>query len=221
MDRETLVLSMVEKKLPGLASGEVRAQVRTVEVREPYRNYFSVQEHDVAIPRFDGGFSDVVTRAVFVSGDAVCVLPYDPERDRVMVIEQYRFGPHVRGDTQPWKLEAIAGRIDPGETPEQTAMREMVEETGLHLRELIKAPSYYPAPGAVAEYMYSFIGLVDLPDGAAGIGGLEVEAEDIKSHILSFDGVMELLNDGRADTGPLVVSLLWLAAHRESIRKGA
>ncbi len=212
---------MTDKKSPGLATGKIRAQVRTIEVREPYRNYFSIQEHDISIPRFEGGFSDVVTRAVFVSGDAVCVLPYDPKRDRVMVIEQFRFGPHVRGDTQPWKLEAIAGRIDPGETPEQTAMRETLEETGLHLRELIKAPCYYPAPGAVAEYMYPFIGLVDLPDDAAGIGGLAVEAEDIKSHILSFEGAMQLLNQGRADTGPLLVSLLWLASHRESIRKGA
>lgn len=212
---------MVAKKLSGPVVGDVKGQVRTLEVREPYRNYFSIQEHDVAIPRFDGGFSEIVTRAVFVSGDAVCVLPYDPKRDRVMVIEQFRFGPHVRGDEQTWKLEAIAGRIDPGEIPEQTAKREMVEETGLKLRKLIKAPSYYPAPGAVAEFMYSFIGLVDLPDDVAGIGGLEAEAEDIKSHILSFDDAMELLTDGRADTGPLLVTLLWLAAHRGSIRKGA
>ncbi len=212
---------MVDKKLSGLVAGDVKEQVRTLEVREPYRNYFSIQEHDVAIPRFSGGFSQIVTRAVFVSGDAVCVLPYDPKRDRVMVIEQFRFGPHVRGDEQPWKLEAIAGRIDSGETPEQTAKREMVEETGLQLQRLIEAPNYYPAPGAVAEFMYSFIGLADLPDEAAGIGGLEVEAEDIRSHILSFDDAMDLLTDGRADTGPLLVTLLWLAAHRDSIRKGA
>ena len=59
-----------------------------------------------------------VTRAAFVSGDAVTVLPYDPLRDRVLVVEQFRAGPQARGDAQAWQMEAIAGRIDPGETPE-------------------------------------------------------------------------------------------------------
>lgn len=212
---------MADKKRLGSGVGKIPGQVRTIEAREPYRNYFSIQEHDISVPQFEGGYSAVVTRAAFVSGDAVSVLPYDPVRDRVMVIEQFRFGPHVRGDLNPWKLEAIAGRIDAGETPEKTAHREMVEETGVKLRKLIKLTSFYPAPGAVAEYMYSFIGIADLPDEVAGIGGLEEEAEDIKSHILSFKDAMELLNDSRADTGPLVVSLLGLSMHRKALRNGA
>jgi len=178
-------------------------------------------EHDISVPRFDGGYSETVTRAAFISGDAISVLPYDPVRDRVMVVEQFRFGPHVRGDAAPWKIEAIAGRIDPGEQPRDAAHREAAEETGLVLNRLIDLPGYYPAPGAVDEFMYPFIGLADLPDSATGLGGLESEAEDIKSHLLGFENAMKMLAEGRGDTGPLVVSLLWLSLHRASLRNEA
>ncbi|MEE9387461.1 MAG: NUDIX domain-containing protein [Paracoccaceae bacterium] len=205
-----------------LPSGNrLHGKIRTVDRREPYRNYFSVVEHDLQVPRFDGGQSDVITRAAFVSGDAVSVLPYDPGRDRVLVIEQFRFGPQVRGDVAPWKLEAIAGRIDAGETPEQTAHRELHEETGTSVSELLLVGQYYPAPGAVSEYMYSYVGLADLPDGTGGISGLEAEDEDIKSHVIGFEQAMDMLANGAIDTGPLIISLLWLAKHRDGLRNGA
>ncbi len=199
----------------------MRSNIRVQEARIPYKNYFSVAEFDLQVPRFDGALSDTMTRAAFVSGDAVSVLPYDPVLDRVMLVEQFRFGPHIRGDEAPWKLEAIAGRIDAGEAPEQTARREMLEETGVEVGKLFAIADYYPAPGAVTEYMYSYVGLAALPDGAAGVAGLAEEDEDIKSHVLDFADAMEMLRDGAVDTGPLVISLLWLSLHREDIRKGA
>ncbi len=111
--------------------------------------------------------------------------------------------------------------MDKGETPEQTVHREAAEETGITIQSLLPTIANYPAPGAVAEYMYSFIGLADLPDNATGVSGLDTEDEDIKSHLFSFDQAMGFLDDGRVDTGPLINSLLWLALHRDSIRKGA
>ncbi len=198
-----------------------QAPVRTIAARTPYRHYFSIAEHDIRVPRFDGTMSRPMNRAAFVSGDAVSVLPYDPVRDRVMVVEQFRFGPHVRGDPQPWKLEAVAGRIDAGETPEECARREAAEETGLVLGRLHKVLGYYPAPGAVAEYMVSFVAIADLDAGCTGVSGLAEEDEDIRSHVVGFEAAMAGLASGRLDTGPLAISLLWLACHREELRADA
>lgn len=92
---------------------DVQVQTRT----EPYAGFFAVEVQDLRFRRFDGTVSAPVNRAGFVSGDAVTVMPYDPVRDRVLLIEQFRFGPHLRGDVNPWQLEVIAGRIDAGETP--------------------------------------------------------------------------------------------------------
>lgn len=201
--------------------GYDRSKVSIRQLRRPYTNFFAIQEQDISFAHFDGTQSETVTRAAFVGGDAVIVLPYDPVRDRVMIIEQFRFGVFVRGDPHPWALEAIAGRIDAGETPPQTALREAREETGLEIRELLPVAQYYPGAGAVSDYLYSFIGLVDLPDGAAGVSGLQTEAEDIKSHILEFDELMGLISGAEVEDVHLILSAHWLARQRDRIRQTA
>lgn len=188
--------------------------------RQPYAHFFAVEEDDLRFRRFDGTLSDEVTRAVFVSCDAATVLPNDPARDRVMLIEQFRMGPFARGDAQPWVIEMIAGRVDAFETPAECARREALEEAGLHLRDLLPIVGYYPSPGAKSEYLYAFIGLADLPESAAGLGGQDQEAEDIRAHVLAFDDLMRLIETGEVNTGPLIISALWLAANRDRLRTG-
>ncbi len=187
---------------------------------EPYAKFFAVEDYVLRHRRFDGGMSAPLARAVFVSGDAVTVLPYDPARDRVMVIEQFRAAPFARGDANPWLVEAIAGRIDPFETPEDTARREAAEEAGVTIGALHLAAEYYPSPGAKTEYLWSYVGIADLPDGAAGLGGLPGEGEDIRAHLLSFDGLMALVDRGEATNGPLILTAWWLARHRDRLRAG-
>ena len=186
--------------------------------RQPYAHFFAVEEFDLSFRRFDGTHSPVVTRAVFISGDAVTVLPYDPVRDRVLVIEQFRVSPFARGDLQPWCLEAIAGRIDAGESPEDCARREAAEEAGLTLGALLPVAQYYPSPGAYSEYLYSYVGLADLPDGVEGVFGVEGEAEDIRGHLIGFDDLMRLMASGEAANAPLILTALWLQRERARLR---
>lgn len=186
--------------------------------RQPYAHFFAIDEYDVTWRRFDGTASQTVTRAAFLSGDAVTVLPYDPVRDRVLVVEQFRAGPLARGDAQLWQIEAIAGRVDPFETPETAARREAVEEAGLILTDLIFVARYYPSPGAVSEYLYSYLALTDLPDNSAGIFGMAGEAEDIRSHLISFDALMDLVASGEIENAPLILTALWLQRERGRLR---
>lgn len=192
--------------------GDVRAGA----AREPYAAFFTVEEAEIAWRRFDGGFSAPATRAAFISGDAVTVLPWDPLRDRVLVVEQFRAGPFVRGDTQPWQIEAVAGRIDPGETPEAAARREAIEEAGLTLGALHRVARYYPSPGILAEYIHSFVALCELPDGMGGLFGLAEEHEDIRAHLIPRARMMALVASGEIDNAPLILTALWL--DREAAR---
>jgi nudix-type nucleoside diphosphatase (YffH/AdpP family) len=197
-------------------SGDVQVAAQ----REPYARFFAVEEYDLSFRRFDGSPSPTVTRAVFISGDAVTVLPYDPVRDRVLVVEQFRSGPYARGDSQPWQIEAIAGRIDTGETPEDAARREAVEEAGLTLGALLSVAQYYPTPGICAEYLYSYVAVTDLPDGSAGVFGVEGEAEDIRGHLIGFDALMALISSGEVSNAPLILTAFWLHARRAELRGG-
>ncbi|WP_246066662.1 NUDIX domain-containing protein [Aliiroseovarius halocynthiae] len=186
--------------------------------RTPYAQFFSMEEQVLSFRKYSGEMSDVVDRAAFVGGDAVIVLPYDPARDRVLLVEQFRMGPLVRGDQYPWTLEPIAGRIDGGEVPEESARREAIEEAGLELDRLIPLTPNYPSPGASTEFFYPFIAICDLPDDAGGIGGVESEAEDIRSHVIPFNQLMSLIATGEANCGPLVLAGWWLAANRQELR---
>lgn len=186
------------------------ARVQVSALRHPYANFFAVEEYDLQFQRFDGQLSDTITRAAFVSGDAVTVLPYDPVRDRVLLVEQFRMGPYARGDTSPWQLEAIAGRIDPGESPEDCARREAMEEAGLTLATLHPVASYYPSPGAKTEYLYSFVASADLPDGVAGVFGVADESEDIRGHLVAFSTLIEMVASGAVSNAPLILTALWL-----------
>jgi len=185
---------------------------------QPYAHFFAVEEYDLRFRRFDGTMSPEINRAVFLSGDAVTVLPYDPRRDRVLLVEQFRAGVYGRGDPQPWSLEAIAGRVDPDEPPETAARREAVEEAGLTLGALEWVAGYYPSPGAKAEYLYNFVALCDLPDDAAGVFGVEGEAEDIRGHLVDFAEFESMVRSGEIQNGPLLITALWLQRERPRLR---
>ncbi|MCV2880954.1 NUDIX domain-containing protein [Actibacterium sp. XHP0104] len=197
------------------------ADVEVIAQDQPYAGFFSIEDYTLRHIRFDGRMSSPIRRTAFLSTDVVTVLPYDPVRDRVLLVEQFRMGPFARGDRQCWSLEAIAGRCEPGEPPEITARREAEEEAGLTLARLIKVGRYYPTPGAKTEYVHAYLGLADLPDDITGIAGLDAEGEDIRSHLVAYDAVAALLESGEIENAPLILSLHWLSQQRESLRAGA
>ena len=204
-----------------LGGGLDRRGLEVVSQSHPYDGFFSVEELVARHARFDGGAPLTVRRAVYRVADAATVLPYDPVRDRVLLIEQIRFGPIVHGDPAPWLLEPVAGLVDGGETPEETAYRETVEEAGVILDDLHFVARYYPSPGGVAQVIFSYLGIADLPDDAGTLGGQDDEGEDILGHVVSYDAVMDLLAAGDIVNAPAILTLQWLATHRDRLRRAA
>jgi nudix-type nucleoside diphosphatase (YffH/AdpP family) len=201
-----------------LRSDTPREAVAESAVETTHDGFFLTRRYGLRHPRFDGGQSPEVLREVFVATDAALVLPYDPVRDRVLLVEQFRMGPYGRGDPFPWLLEPVAGRVDGGESPEACARRECTEEAGLDLRALEKISSHYCTPGYSTEFFHLFLGLCDLPEARQGRGGLATEHEDIRTHVIGFDRAMGLVESGEANNGPLVLSLLWLSRARARLR---
>lgn len=202
----------------GLRSDMPRDAVAEESVETTHDGFFLTRRYDLRHPRFDGGQSPQVSRDVFVATDAALVLPYDPARDRVLLVEQFRMGAYGRGDPLPWMLEPVAGRVDGGETPEETARRECIEEAGLNLRALERISSHYCTPGYSTEFFHLFLGLCDLPEARQGRGGLATENEDIRTHVIGFERAMGLVESGEANNGPLVLCLLWLERERARLR---
>ena len=183
-----------------------------------HEGFFLTRTYTLRHPRFEGGMSPDLKREVFVVGEAALVLPYDPLRDRILLVELYRLGPYGRGDVLPWVLEPVAGRVDAGETPENAARRECVEEAGLELKELTHINTHYCSPGCSTEMFHCYLGLCDLPDAVIGHGGLETEHEDIRTHVISFAQAQSLMQSGEINIGPLYLMLLWLERERDKLR---
>ena len=194
--------------------------VEIVRRTQAYSDFFAVEDITLRHTQFDGTMSEPLERAVFVSTDASIVLPYDPVRDCVLLVEQIRLGPIGRADPSVWQLEPVAGLIDPGETPEQAARREAAEEAGLTLAALEPVGECYASPGAATDFFHLFVGLCDLPEGAAQVGGAVDEGENIRSHLVAFDDLLAMAEDRRTANAPLTLLVYWLAHHRDRLRMG-
>ena len=187
--------------------------------RVVYKGFFSVEEHDLSYRKFNNQQSSILTRSALISSDAVIVLPYDPVNDRILLIEQFRAGPYVKGDENPWVLEPIAGLIDEGETPESAGIREAQEEAHLEIKRLELVARSYPSPGISTEFFHQYIGIVELLDSSDLIAGLSSENEDIRSHIFEYEQFFEMIESGKVNVGPLILLGLWLSKNRTRLRK--
>ncbi len=203
------------------SSGSSCSSVFRHDKRQAYRGFFSVEEHKLSFKKFDGSQSEVVTRSALVSSEAVIVLPYDPVNDRVLLVEQFRTGPYVKGDANPWVLEPIAGLIDVGETPLEAGLREAKEEAHLDIKHMELVARSYPSPGISTEFFHQYIGIVSLPESTDVIAGLQTESEDIRSHIFTFKEFSEMISTGAIKVGPAILLGLWLSNNRDKLRSGS
>ncbi len=188
-----------------------------IEDREAYHGYGRVHQYRLTHERYDGATSEVMTREVFSSGDAVVVLLYDAKRDEVLLTEQFRPGPLPRDDN-PWVIEAVAGRIDKDETPEEVARREAVEEAGCEVGRLIKVAEMYNSPGIFSEYVYLYVGEACL-EGAGGLHGVDDEHEDIKAMVCTREEAAKALGDGRLRSAPSFVLIQWLSLNHADLQR--
>ena len=182
-----------------------------------YEGHFRAERWQVRHTTFRGGWSEIHGREIFDRGHAASVLPWDPRTDEVVLVEQFRPAA-IPTAPSPWLLEAIAGAMKAGENPEEVARREAMEEAGLTLGELRHVMSFLPSCGAVTEELHVYVAPVDAAS-AGGIHGLQDEHEDMKVHVLPFAEVLAMTLDGRIVAGNTVVAVLWLALHREELRR--
>ena len=106
--------------------------VEIVKREECFKGFYKLDRVHLRHELFAGGMSREISREVFIRHDAVCVLPYDPPRDEVVLSEQCRVGALGKADN-PWLIELVAGLIDRDEEPEEVGHRGGREEAGLTL----------------------------------------------------------------------------------------
>ncbi|WP_338558365.1 ADP-ribose diphosphatase [Erwinia sp. E_sp_B01_3] len=182
-----------------------------------YSGFFSLINYRFRHRKFNGEMSGEVNRVVFERGHAAVLLPYDPVQDKVVLIEQIRIPAYDSSQT-PWLLELVAGIIEPGETPEDVARREAVEEAGITPARVKPVLSYLASPGGTSERLSVLVGEVDA-SVAQGNHGLEEENEDILVHVVSREQAYQWVEQGIIDNAASVIALQWLQLHHEKLRE--
>lgn len=190
--------------------------VEVVRREHCFRGFYRLDRLHLRHRQFSGAMGPLISRELFVRHDAVCVLPYDPVRDEVVLIEQFRVGA-LDKKRSPWLLELVAGLIEEGEQPEQVARREAHEEADLALDLLWPITEYFPSPGGSDERVHLYLGRCD-SSTAEGVHGLTEEGEDIRVHVLSYSEAMRLLKEGVIDNAASLIALQWLALNRDEVR---
>ena len=82
-----------------------RERVDLVEKAAAFSGYFRIDRLRLRFPLYEGGMSREVTREVLERGQVAAVLLVDPDRDAVVLIEQFRPGPYAAGEARPWLIE--------------------------------------------------------------------------------------------------------------------
>jgi ADP-ribose diphosphatase len=167
---------------------------------------------------FSGGWSQERSYDVLRRGPAVAIVLYDPDRDAVVLVEQFRL-PALLAGSSPWQLEAVAGLLDSEEAPEAVAIRETREESGLALiGDPVPIQRYLTSSGGSDESVYLFCGRVDSA-AAAGVHGLPDEHEDLRVVVKSLAEIEEMLDTGAIESGHTLIGLYWLLRHRDDLRQ--
>ncbi|KJR31891.1 ADP-ribose diphosphatase [Vibrio navarrensis] len=180
-----------------------------------FKGFFKMVKYRFRHKLFAGGWSNVIEREMFERGHAAAMLPYDPVRDEVVLIEQIRVG--ALEHNHPWQMEIVAGMIDRDESAEQVVRREAEEEAGISVKNIHAIVSYYPSAGGCSEKLDVFIGEVDASQ-ASGIHGLDYEDEDIRVHVMSRSQAYDLVREGKIENGASIIALQWLELNHLQVK---
>lgn len=181
-----------------------------------YSGFFSMDLYRFRHRLFNGEMSGEIRREIFERGHAAVLLPFDPVRDEVVLVEQIRIAAYDTSES-PWLLEMVAGMIEEGESVEDVARREALEEAGLVVGHTKPVLSYLASPGGTSERLSIMVGEVDATT-AEGIHGLADENEDIRVHVVSREQAYQWVEEGKIDNAASVIALQWLQLHYQTLR---
>ena len=188
-------------------------------VNTKYQGFFKMNEYSLQHTLFSGEQSQEFTREVFERGDAVVLMAYDVEQDKLLLIEQFRPGA-IRGEDSPWLLEFIAGMFGENESPVDVAVREAKEEANITITadNLVPIMQYLSSPGGMSERIHLYYANFDSNNVEVGTTfGLPEENEDILLHLVSLDEAASLLSQGKITNASTIIGVQWLMMNQSGL----
>jgi ADP-ribose pyrophosphatase len=181
-----------------------------------FDGYLHVDCYRVTHQLYSGGWSQILEREVMSRGAVAGVLLFDPTRQEVVLVEQFRIGAWAADWPNPWLLECVAGVVEPGESPADVAVREAFEESGCTVTHLEAITHYLTTPGSSTEQVDLFCGQIDAT-GVGGYHGLAGEGEDIRASARPLNEALALLDGKQISNAMTLIALQWLSLHHRAL----
>lgn len=143
--------------------------------------------------------------------DASAVLILNTETDKIILTKQFRYA--ISSKIKEPILEIVAGRIDEGEEPLQTAIREVEEEVGYRIdpKNIQLLVSCFASPGYSSECFYIYYATVTNVDKISEGGGLETENESLSVVEMDSKEFKSLIKTGNIKDAKTYIAGLYLA----------
>lgn len=181
-----------------------------------FEGFFTVARYQFRHSLFAGGWSNTIERERVERLNAAAAILYDPLRDQVVMVEQFRIGA-VESGRRAWTIEPVGGMVAAGEDPVTVIRRESMEEAGCELRTVDEIGSYHVSPGTAADKVWLYCACVNA-GVAGGVHGLQSEDEETRVVIIEARQAIAELFTGRIDTAVAIIGIQWLAMNRERLR---
>lgn len=156
-----------------------------------------------------------IDREVHDHGSAAAILLFDPKKDAVVLVRQFRPAAFVNGDPT-FMLEVPAGLID-DDQPDEAIRREAMEETGYAVEEVQYLFETYASPGTLTEKVALFYARINMEEKAGLGGGLDTEGEDIEVLSIPLDQAFEMISTSEITDAKTIILLQWAMLNRERL----
>lgn len=183
-----------------------------------FDDFFQVEEAQVQYELFNGEMSRPVRRFSLERGNSVGVLIYNLDTQKIILINQFRYPTYKNG--HGWLTEIIAGMVDPGEEPEESARRELLEEAGLSISAFEHICNFYTSPGGTSEMIFLYYAGVSGKFAQYNLfGGLADHAEDITTMEITLDEALDKIKTGEIIDAKTIIGILWLENRQRKLQK--
>lgn len=156
-----------------------------------------------------------LNREVHDHGSAAAILLFDPQKDAIVLVRQFRPAAFVNGDPS-FMLEVPAGLID-DDQPDEAIRREAMEETGYAVKDVQYLFETYASPGTLTEKVALFYARIDLNEKAGLGGGLDTEGEDIEVLSIPLDEAFGMITTGEISDAKTIILLQWAMLNRAGL----
>lgn len=186
-----------------------------------YKGFNAIDEIDLQPPSLRDGkeYAEPINREIVKTTDSVVVLIYVRSEDAFLFCEQFRTGPcfNEYNDDPHFILECVAGMIDAGHSPEQTALKEVKEETGVTLDHVEYFSSAYCSSGRMTEKTHQFYAEIDqIPK--TGIFGNPYEGEEIRTHVIKREKAYDMVDNFEFYHAQTILALNWFRLKKDPAR---